>query len=91
MATAAVLERTPTLTDTDRLLDWTDWEAPAGGPPTLPRLTGVSFTYVCTDDPHLHGQTCLAIEPMRSGSETCLVAFACGCRAQVGRGLLRPC
>src|SRR5262249_53000130 len=91
MATAAVLERTPTLSTTDRLSAWSDWEAPAGGPPALPLLTGVSFRYVCTDGSHLQGQACLAIERVHSDSETCLVAFACGCRAGVARRLLRPC
>jgi hypothetical protein len=88
MGTAAILERTPTLSDADRLSGWTDWEAPAGGPPALPSLAGVSFRYLCTDDPHLQGQSCLAIEPVRLDSETCLVVFACGCRARVRTRLI---
>jgi hypothetical protein len=90
MAPAAVLERILTIADSDQPSAWADWETPAGGPPPLPRLKGVGFTCVSTDDPHLQGQSCLAIEPTRSDSETCLVAFACGCRARLARGVLRP-
>jgi hypothetical protein len=84
MGTALLLERTSTTSG------WADWETPAGGPPPLPRFAGMSFTCVAADDPHLQGQPCLAIEPTRLGSDTCLVAFACGCRAQVARKALRP-
>ena len=89
MTTAALLERTPNWTDVDPRLRRVDWELPAGGPPALPRLAGISYTYLPVDDSHLRGQPCLAIEPAGSDTESCLVAFACGCRAQVARSTLR--
>jgi len=89
MPTAAVLERRPTLTDTDRASAWDDWETPAGGESAPPRLAGARFRCLCTDDPHLAGQSCMPIEPTRSDSETCLVVFACGCRARVEWSFLR--
>ncbi len=81
-ATTLLLERTVSETI------WPDWEAPAGGSATLPRIGRISFTYRGCDDDHLHGQSCLALDPTDADSEICLVAFACGCRVRVLRRLL---
>ena len=90
MATTALLvERTESKFVAERQ-SWTDWEAPAGGIPALPRIRGLSFTYRGRSDDHLCGQGCLALEPFHSATEACLVAFACGCRAHVRRSELVP-
>jgi hypothetical protein len=83
---ATLLERSPSQPQ----LLLADWEAPAGGLSALPRIGRVSFTYRGCDDEHLYGQGCSALELCGQATETCLVAFACGCRARVLRRLLEP-
>ncbi len=88
-AIAMLLERTePTLVIQPQA--WSDWEAPAGGSATLPRIGRLSFTYRGDDDEHLCGQGCLALEGCGPNDEMCLVAFACGCRARVPQFDLEP-
>jgi hypothetical protein len=52
-----------------------DWESSAGGPAALPRTGRLSFAYSGTEDDHLSGQACLALEPPESAPEWCVVAF----------------
>jgi hypothetical protein len=89
-ATATVLERDEPELDTEYLSAIVDWESPAGGPTALPRIARLSFMYRGTEDEHLCGQSCLALEPPESATEWCSVAFACGCRSRVLRALLQP-
>ncbi len=88
-ATATLIERTSSLLLRESQAS-TDWEAPAGGPVALPRIGRLSFSYRGTDDEHLCGQGCLTLEALGPDNETCLVAFACGCRARVLRSNLEP-
>jgi hypothetical protein len=67
-----------------------DWESPAGGLAAFPRVRPLSFTFHGADDEHLSGQGCLMLEPLGHAGDTCLVAFACGCRARVSVRLLEP-
>ena len=87
---ATILERNATEPRVESLSGMVDWESPAGGPAALPRIGQVSFAYRGTEDDHLYGQACLALEPPESAAEWCAVAFACGCRSHVLRVLLQP-
>jgi len=89
-AATTVLERDAPELRPESLAAIMDWESPAGGPTALPRIARLSFTYLGTEDEHLRGQFCLALEPLESAAEWCRVAFACGCRARVLRSLLQP-
>jgi len=90
MATALQLERSATRFR-EREVDCvtSDWEAPAGGLAARPRVAAEAYTCMgVADDPHLQGQPCFVIEATGSEADECLVAFACGCRANVPRRML---
>jgi hypothetical protein len=55
-----------------------------------PRVDQPGFTYRGRGDAHLVGQPCRVVVGASVGSSTCLVVFACGCRAAVPYTALEP-
>jgi hypothetical protein len=87
-ATALLLDRSTSTAVAKPESIWFDCEAPAGSPTA--RILALSFTYRGSNDDHLSGQGCLALEPVGPATDNYLVAFACGCRAHVAGRLLEP-
>jgi hypothetical protein len=58
-----------------------DWEAPAGGAASRPRLDVPTYRYHGDADPHWSGQRCEPLDSLHQDSRS--VLFACGCRAAV--------
>ncbi len=62
-----------------------DWESPAGGESTRPRLARYTYTYRGPGSRHWLAQPCDILSSDNSADSHLHVVFACGCQTRAAR------
>jgi hypothetical protein len=76
MLSGPVMVRSAVLAPPQAGVEEVDWEAPAGGNPTPPRVSRPQQAFCGPGDPHCIGQPCTTID----ACDKQVIVLACGCR-----------